>query len=203
MSSTEAGGRRPSRRDANIAATRTALLAVARAHFARDGFACGEVGRIAAEAGVTTGALYHHFGSKKGLFQAVAEQIEGDILAEAAAAEGADPWARLRAGFERLIDVCAAPDIQRIIFVEAAQVIGAEAWRAIELRYAYGATRAAIGGLMAAGVLRQAPVDLVARALLVLLGEAAAEVARAGGDAGVRAQVAELMRALLDALAVR
>ena len=62
-------------RQANVAATRAALLAVARRHFAETGYARTEVGRIAAEAGVTTGALYHHFGSKKGLFKAVAEQL--------------------------------------------------------------------------------------------------------------------------------
>ena len=191
------------RREANIAATRAALLSVARSHFAEVGYARTEVGRIAAEAGVTTGAIYHHFGSKKGLFQAVAEQIEAEILAAAAAAEGADPWQRLRAGFDRLIDVCAAQDIQRIIFVEAPLVIGPEAWREIELRYAYGATRMVLEGLMAAGALRPYPVDLVARSLLALLGEAAAEVARARGDKQVRAQVADMVAAMLDALAVR
>lgn len=192
-----------SRREANVAATRAALLSVARRHFAEAGYARTEVGRVAAEARVTTGALYHHFGSKKGLFQAVAEQIEAEILAAATAAEGADPWQRLRAGFDQLIDVCAAQDVQRIIFTEAPQVIGPEAWRGIELRYAYGATRMVLEGLMAAGVLRRCPVDLVARSLLALLGEAAAEVARARGDKQVRAQVAEMVTAMLDALAVR
>ena len=194
-----------SRREANAEATRTALLSVARRHFARTGYAPAEVGRIAAEVGVTTGAVYHHFGSKKGLFQAVAEQIEGEILSAAATAapDGADPWQRLRVGFDRLVDVCAAVDVQRIIFVEAPQVIGPEAWRAVELRYAYGATRAALEALMAAGLLRPCPIDLVARALLALLGEAAAEVARAPGDAAVRAQVAEMVAAMLDALLAR
>ncbi len=191
------------RREANTAATRAALLTIARRHFAEAGFGHAELGRIAAEAGVTTGAVYHHFGSKKGLFQAVAEQIEAEILAAAAAVEGADPWQRLRVGFGRLIDVCAAPDIQRIIFVEAPQVIGPEAWREIELRFAYGATRMALEGLMAAGVLRRCPVDLVARSLLAFLGEAAAEISRAPKDRQVRVQVAEMISAMLDSLTVR
>ncbi len=195
-------GARPvkSRREANIEATRAALLTVARRHFARDGFAGAEVGRIAAEAGMTTGALYHHFGSKKGLFQAVAEQIEAELLAAAASAGGADPWQRLLAGFDLLIDICAAPDIQRIVFVEAPQVIGAEAWRQIELRYAYGAMRLMLEMLMDQGVLRRCPAELAARALLVLLGEAAAELARAPGDPQVRAQVGATMAAILGAL---
>ena len=192
-----------SRRESNIAATREALLSAARQHFAKAGYAATEVGRIASDAGVTTGALYHHFSSKKILFQAVAEQIEAEILVAAAAAEGVDPWQRLRSGFGKLIEICAAADVRRIIFVEAPQVIGPEAWREIELRYAYGATRMALERLMAAEVLRRCPVDLVARSLLALLGEAAAEVARAPGDEDVRAQVAEMMNAMLDSLAMR
>lgn len=192
-----------SRQKLNVDATRAALLLVARQRFACDGYARAEVARIAAEAGVTTGAVYHHFGSKKDLFQAVAEQLEAEILAVAASADGVDPWRRLRAGFDRLIDICAAQDVQRIIFIEAPQVVGAEAWREIELRYAYGAMRAVLEGLMAAGVLRRCPVDLVARSLLVLLGEAAAEVGRARGDEHIRAQVAGMTAAMLDALLVR
>src|ERR1700756_2784084 len=96
-----------SRRELNIEATRAALLAEARAQFAARGFSKAELGQIAAGAGLTTGAIYHHFGSKAGLFRAVAEQLETDILAAAATAGDPDPLVRLRRGFERLIDLCA------------------------------------------------------------------------------------------------
>jgi AcrR family transcriptional regulator len=188
-----------SRREANIEATRAALLAAARHHFARHGYARTELSQIAADAEVTTGAIYHHFVSKKGLFQAVAEQLEAEILAAAAARQAADMWQGLRAGFESLIDVCAAPDIQRIIFIEAPQVIGPEEWREIELRYAFGATRQILEHLMADGTLRRFPVDLVARTLLSLLSEAAAEIARTPGDPKIRAQVGEMVTRVLDA----
>jgi AcrR family transcriptional regulator len=188
-----------SRREANIEATRAALLAAARHHFAQYGYAHAEVSRIAADAQVTTGAVYHHFLSKKGLFQAVAEQLEEEILTAAAAQPAANMWQGLRAGFETLIDVCAAPDIQRIVFIEAPQVIGPQEWREIELRYAFGATRLIIEHLMADNTLRRFPVDLVARTLLSLLSEAAAEVARAPGDPIIRAQVAEMVRRVLNA----
>ena len=93
-----------SRREANIEATRAALLSIARRHFARDGFTSAEIGAIAAEAGVTTGAIYHHFASKKGMFRAVAEQLEAEILASALAVNGTDTWQRLRAAFDTLIE---------------------------------------------------------------------------------------------------
>ena len=190
------------RRVEALAATRAALVTAARRHFGDAGFAAAEVGAIAAEAGVTTGAIYHHFGSKIGLFQAVAEAIEAELLAVAAAATGPDPWTTLRTALRALVEQCTAPDIRRILLIEAPQVIGPAAWREIELRYAYGATRATLGALMDAEVIVRAPVDFVARALLALLGEAAAEVAAAGDDATRRGQVFATLDRLVDALAL-
>ena len=188
-------------RETNVAATRARLLAVARRHFARSGYSRAEVARIAADAGVTTGAVYHHFAGKKGLFQAVAEALEAELLAEAAAVDEAEPWRRLRAGFDRLIDVCAAAAVQRILFVEAPQVIGPEAWRKIELRYAYGALRAVLPALIEAGIVKPYPVELIARTLLALLRETSAELARSKRDAKVRAQIADLVAGVFAALA--
>jgi len=191
-----------SRREMNIEATRSALLAVARKHFAREGYTRAQIGRIAAEARVTTGAIYHHFSNKRALFQAVAEELESDILAEGMAAEDENPWLRFQSGFERLIDFCAAPDVQRIIFIEAPQVMGPEAWRKIELRYAYGALHETLPKMIEAGIIKPYPVELIARTLLALLRETSAEVARTKGNPTVRAQIGQLARGLMSALAV-
>jgi hypothetical protein len=61
-----------------------------------------------------------------------------------------DPWEALHQAFERLIDLCARPDVQRITFIEAPQVVGPAAWREIEMRYAFGAMRATLDKLRAA-----------------------------------------------------
>jgi AcrR family transcriptional regulator len=187
-----------SRRELNVEATRAALLAVAQKHFGRDGYSGAEIGRIAAEARVTTGAIYHHFSSKQGLFLAVAEALETRILMQAASVEDPDPWRRLKLGFEKLIDACASPAEQRIIFVEAPQVIGPEAWREIELRYAFGALRGVLSILRETGVIKPYPVDLIARTMLALLREASAEVALSDHDPIVRAQVSEMLDSVLD-----
>jgi len=192
-----------SRREANVEATRAALIAIARRHFTRHGYSRAEIGRIARAARVTTGAIYHHFSSKKGLFQAVAEQLESEILAAAAAVDEGDPWRRLRVGFEKLIDICGSADVQRITFVEAPQVIGPDEWRKIELRYAFGALRAVLGALMDAGIVKPYPIDLLARTLLALLHETSAEVARSKRDPTIRAQIADLVAGVFDGLAVR
>lgn len=191
------------RRETNVEATRAAVLAAARRQFARVGFSRAELAKIAAEARVTTGAIYHHFTSKKGLFLAVAEQLEAQILKEGLAAENEDPWLRFQAGFERLIDYCAAADVQRIIFVEAPQVMGPEAWRKVELKYAYGALHETLPRLIAAGILKPFPIELIARTLLALLRETSAEVARTRRDAKAREQVSDLARGVLGALAAR
>jgi AcrR family transcriptional regulator len=187
-----------SRKELSIEATRGALLAVARKHFARDGYANAEIGGIAAAARVTTGAIYHHYSSKQGLFLAVAEGLEAEILAAAAAVDDADPWRRLRLGFEKLIDVCASPAVQRIIFIEAPQVIGPDAWRKIELRYAFGALRSVLAALRDAQVIKPYPVDLIARTLLALLHETAAEVSRSKHDPIVRTQISDLVSDVFD-----
>jgi len=192
-----------SRKELNVEATRAALLSVARRHFARDGYTNAEISRIAADARVTTGAIYHHFSSKQGLFLAVAEDLEKELLVAAAAADHADPWQRLKMGFGKLIDICATPAVQRITFIEAPQVIGPDAWRKIELRYAYGAVRTVIGQLRDAEIIKPYPVDLIARTLLALLHEASAEVVRSKHDPKVRRQIGDLVEGVFDVFLLR
>jgi len=192
-----------SRREAALEATRAALLAVARKHFARDGYSKAEIGRIAADARVTTGAVYHHFANKKDLFIAVAENLEAEILATAASVSDDDPWQRLKLGFEKLIDLCASAAVQRIIFVEAPQVVGPEAWRKIELRYAFGALRTVLAALRDAKLIKPYPIDLIARTMLALLHETSAELARAKHDPDIRAQISDLVAGVLDVFRVQ
>ena len=188
-----------SRRETNIEATRAALLDVARKHFARVGYSRAEIGQIAADARVTTGAVYHHFDSKKGLFVAVAEEIEAEIL-KAGTVDSGDPLDRLRVGFERSIDYCASPAVQRITFIEAPQVIGPDAWYKIELRYAYGALRQVLAQLIGLGVIKAYPIDFIAQALLALLRVASAEVARSKHDPTIRANISEMIGGFFNVL---
>jgi len=192
-----------SRKEQNLEATRAALMAVARKHFARDGYSDAEIAAIAADARVTTGAIYHHFGSKKRLFTAVAEDLEEEILRTAASVRHDDPWQRLRLGFESLIDLCASPAVQRITFIEAPQVVGPEAWRKIELQYAFGTLRRVLTSLREAGVIKPYSIDLIARTLLALLHETSAEVARTKHDPAVRAQVSEMVSGVFDVFVAR
>jgi AcrR family transcriptional regulator len=64
-----------------VPGTTTGRLVVAALElFGADGFAAVAVGAIAEHAGVTTGSLYHHFGSKAGLYQLVRGDVEQRVV---------------------------------------------------------------------------------------------------------------------------
>ncbi len=195
----------PSRRDANAETTRALIIAEARKVFAEKGFADAWLAEIVTAAKVTTGAVYHHFGDKKGLFLAVAEAVETDILrcVGLAAAIKSDPWEQLLAAVDATLEICAEPEVQRIVFLDAPTVIGPAAWREIELKYAFGGMRAALQGLIDGGVIRAGSADVLASILLGALIEAARAVARADDNAAAmadaRSTVARLFASLRDA----
>ena len=79
-------------------ATRAALVAAARTLFAERGYAAVGTEEIVRAAGVTRGALYHHFAGKQELFQAVYESVEQQLVEQIAAsalAGASDPLLRL------------------------------------------------------------------------------------------------------------
>ena len=168
-------------REAAAAATRARIMDAARSIFGAKGYEVALLAEIVAAADVTTGAVYHHFGDKKGLFLAVAEAVEAEIMAGTAkaAARESDPWAQFTAGVRATLDICAAPDVLRIVFLDAPTVIGPAIWREIELKYAFGTMRWALGRLMSTGVIGSGSPDLLASILLGTLVEAARGIGRA------------------------
>src|ERR671924_2420519 len=102
-------------------ATRARLVRVARDLFARRGYSDVATEEIVRRAGVTRGALYHHFEGKRDLFRACYEQIESELaqrLAEAAAPD-AGALETLRAGKELFLDATLDPEIQRVALIDA------------------------------------------------------------------------------------
>src|SRR6267154_2214190 len=125
------------RRQALSEQTRREILAAARDAFGRLGYEAASVGLIAKAARVTTGALYHHFADKPALFAAVAEAIEAELMPEIArAGEGmSDPWDRLEAAAAYTLEHLLDDEIRQIVLVDAPKVLGAAAWRAVQMRY--------------------------------------------------------------------
>lgn len=82
------------------------LVSEALTEFGRRGYAAVSVTELAESAGVTIGSLYHHFGSKTGLYSVVREDVERrvvDRMEGAAAVRPGDPTAALLVGFDYLV----------------------------------------------------------------------------------------------------
>lgn len=191
------------RKDDHTAETRTALLDVARRLFARHGYANTSVAEIARAARVTTGALYHQFSDKEGIFKAVAEIVEQEIMEKviaAAARAGGDGRARILAGIEGMLTAVMSPDVYRIAFIEAATVIGPQAWREIEMRYAFGLLHGALSEVERSGKLRGLSAAVVAPMILGALHEAAVTIAGAKDKDGARVTALKTMSRMLDGL---
>jgi AcrR family transcriptional regulator len=156
------------RRDASAIATRAALLRAARSAFGTQGYASVSLAQIVSDASATTGALYHHFADKKALFIAVAEEIEAEILASVVRTlpETGDLWAVVTYAVTETLALAARPGIASVIFRDAPNVIGAAAWREIEMRYGYGHLHALLRRLADAGRLAGYDPAIVAGIIL-------------------------------------
>jgi len=110
------------------------LIAIARKLFSDKGYAYTSTTEIVKQAGVTRGALYHHFDGKEGVFRAVFESIQDDIgqaIMEAVMRTD-DSWEQLVEGCKTFIAECANPQIQRIVLIDAPSVLGRETWRQVD-----------------------------------------------------------------------
>lgn len=106
--------------------TRAKLIEAGRKAFATKGYAASSMDDFTAEAGLTRGALYHNFGDKKGLLQAVIDQIDAEMLVRqrAAQAKGKTPWEGFINEGIAYIEMALEPEIQRIMLLDGPAVLG-------------------------------------------------------------------------------
>lgn len=109
-----------------IAETRAKLIAAARNAFGTVGYAEASMDDFTAAAGLTRGALYHHFGDKKGLLQAVIEQIDGEMAVSLTRlrVEAPTPWQGFIAENVGYLKMALDPEIQRIVLRDGPAVLG-------------------------------------------------------------------------------
>ena len=186
-------------------ATRAELVAAARRLFAEHGYGGVGTEEIVRAAGVTRGALYHHFAGKKDLFRAVYEDVERELVEQIAgvAVSAPDPVAALRAGAQAWLDACEEPAVQRIALLDAPSVLGWEEWREIGMRYGFGLVQGTLQAAMDAGLLEPGPVKPLAHLIVGAVDEAAMVIARADDDGTTRREVGESIERFLDHLAPR
>jgi AcrR family transcriptional regulator len=184
--------------------TRDALIEAARALFAERGYADVGTEEIVRAAGVTRGALYHHFGGKRDLFEAVYERVEAElaqrIASGALGAGAASPLEAMRAGAEMFLQAATEPEAQRIALLDGPSVLGWDRWREIAAEHGLGLIEATLQAAVEAGAIREQPVRPLAHVLMGALDEAAMLVARAEDPEGMRAEVGRTLDSLLAAL---
>jgi AcrR family transcriptional regulator len=164
----------PRRSAADAAATRDALLAAARAAFSTAGYAAVTLDGIAKEAGVTRGAVHHHFSDKRTIFVEVFRQLEQELNESIVATALAAPEEqRIRAGCEALFDWFAQPQHRQITVADAPSVLGLAAWYDIDRGIGMPTMRAGIQALADAGLLHPHLVEPVTILLYGALTEAA------------------------------
>lgn len=114
------------RRAQMVEETRAKLIRAARKAFAAKGYAAASMDELTAEAGLTRGALYHNFGDKKGLLQAVIDQIDAEMLDRMRAAQerAESPWLSLLDESIAYIEMALEPEIQRIMLLDGPAVLG-------------------------------------------------------------------------------
>ena len=166
--------------------------------FTEHGFAGAGREEIVERAGLTRGALYHHFASKEDLFAAVYEEVERDLTEAVivAAAGSDDPVEGLRLGAFAFLDAAGTPEVRRVVLLDGPAVLAPEVQHEIAQRYGLGLVREALRAADAAGRLVVGPVDLLAPVLLAALHEAATSVADGEDPEGMRAVVESLLNAI-------
>jgi AcrR family transcriptional regulator len=185
--------------------TRGELVRVARELFTEPGYAATPIEDVAERAGVTKGALYHHFKNKRDLFQAVFEEIEQELITKvitAAAAAGQDVWKGMRLGVRAFLEASLDPSVGRIVLIDGPSVLGWEAWKEIDDRYGFEIVRGSLESAMSAGLIAKRPVEPLARLFLAAISEAALQIARAPDPARSMKEMTQAVESLLDSMRV-
>ncbi len=182
--------------------TQSALLAAARKLFGERGFAGVPIEEIASEAGVTRGALYHHFKSKEALFAMVFERVEQELIMHAAGVAGQepDPWSQLRNGCRAFLEAVSEPPMARIVLQDAPAVLGWQKWREVDLKYSLALVTNALKMAMDAGQMRVRTPEPAAHLLLGALNEAAMMIGSGERSEEEREEVLAQFDSLLEGM---
>ncbi|MCE8000441.1 MAG: TetR/AcrR family transcriptional regulator [Rhodobiaceae bacterium] len=171
-------------RDEYAERTRAEILKSAREVFAQTGFAASSLQQIAKRAGVTRGALYHHFKNKEDIFLAVfcllqAEMIEK--LGEGTATQSKGDWTDMSAILSAFLENSQDEEYRQIVLIEGPGALGWAQWRKVEEEYALGFIGDLIDGLQEKGQIIAANRDALATMVLGLTIESSLALAMNNG----------------------
>ena len=194
---------RPRTKAAQREATTGALIEAGRDLFAQRGYADVGTEEIVRRAGVTRGALYHHFrAGKEELFRAVLVRVSADMARTVAATARSqdDPWEAMVVGIDAFLDACTKPEFQRIVLTDGPAVLGWDLWRAIDADYGLGLVESVLQRAIDAGTMIPQPATALAHVILGAVQEAAMVVAEAEDPEAAREEMGATVRRLLEGL---
>jgi len=181
------------------------ILVAARRVFARKGYYRTGIADIVTEVGIARGTFYRYYDSKRAVFQAVLEEMMGEVVGVVQAIDVTRPIpAQVEENLGRLIHAITAEDVCRVLFAEA-MGIDSEGDDALRAFYGQALERieAALRTGQALGVVRSGDVRLKARLLLGLIKEPVVQATLESDELDAAALVEELIGLLRDGLIVR
>lgn len=169
----------PRRTAEEAAQTRADLVAEGIGYFSERNYAAAPLEELVARLGVTRGALYHHFGSKRGYFEAVVERILeqlGDRIVRQAKRTG-EGWVGLQAGCDTFLQAATDAPFRQIVLTDAPAVLGWQAWKQLDDRTTSRTLREGLEELRRTGQLKCDDTEALAVALSGAMNELALWVA--------------------------
>ncbi|OWY62633.1 hypothetical protein B7486_57375 [cyanobacterium TDX16] len=184
--------------------TRRNLLDAARRLFGEQGYEHVSAEELVAAAGVTRGALYHHFEDKQDLFRTLVVEVEEELdgRIRAAAGEAETPWGLLEDGVRAALEACLEPDIARIVMLDGPAVLGWDGWDAVDADFGIAQATLGLEVLQAEGVVAEQPIEPLARMVVALMNGACRVVAQSDDPRAAVDEVHPAVMTLLDGLRV-
>ena len=134
---------------------------IATKHFAKHGYSGTSLEQVVKDAGVTRGALYHHFADKHELFRLVCRKMQSESAKKIVAAinSASSPWDAFIGAVHATIDAAAKPDVRRILFTEREAVLSLEEWDHISAETNFWSMESALENAMDQGYMERRPTQ--------------------------------------------
>ena len=184
-------------------ATSASLRQQARVEFTKRGYADSSLERIARHATVTKGAIYYHFRSKEGLFEAVFRDVQLEMTnrIHAVTSTSTNPVEAVVNGSISFLETAVDDSLRQIALVDGPLVLGWSRWRAIDSEFALGALKDGLRDCVSAGHLRGVDINVLAHLISGAVNEGVFVIAeadnRAAAFAAVSRSVVMLVRRVL------
>lgn len=193
------------RADRRREATRARIVQAARELVVERGYGDVSTADVIERAGVSRGAIYHHFESKTELFAAVIDALEADFIVRMveAVADQPDPFSVLRVGAQWYLDeAMRSTELQRVGLLEGRRALDWDLWRETIFPHGFSVLVATVAAAMDAGQMKRMDPRALAQILLAGLIEATGIILASPDPAAERVRTGEVVAALIEGLAV-